>query len=136
MHGPLLLSLLLRHRAHALTDAVLTLGLLILAAGDSGADGLAPDPRVSAAGAGDGHDHAPASDKRGGAHACRDLGQGGRPWRRESGAVVTFRTKGPVISRLVELRPGPLQMAQASLKLLLQQVVEVGPSAFFCAHSL
>ena len=62
MYGALLLSLLLGHRAHALTDALLTLGLLILAACDGGADRLSPDLRVSAAGAGDGHDHAPASD--------------------------------------------------------------------------
>jgi hypothetical protein len=129
-----LLSLLLRHRAHALTDAVL--GLLIFAACDSAADGLAPDPGVSAAGAGDGHDHAAAGDKRGCAQACPDLGQGERPGRRESGTLVAFRKKDPVIGRLLELRPGPLQVAQASLKLLPQQVVEVGPTAVFCAHSL
>src|SRR2546429_851796 len=123
IHGPRLLSLLLRHRAHALTDAVL--GLLSLAACDSAADGLAPDPRVSAAGAGDAHNRAPAGDKCGGPQACPNLGQGGRPRRRESGALFISRKKGPVIGGLLELRRGPLQMPQVSLKLLLQQVVEV-----------
>src|SRR5438132_8477471 len=112
MHGALLFSPLLRHRAHTLTDAVLTFGLLILAACDGGGDGLAPDPRVSAAGAGDGHDHAPASDKRRSPQACASLGQGGYGERRESGAVVASRNESPVIGRLLVLRPEPFADAQ------------------------
>jgi hypothetical protein len=131
-----LLCLLLRHCAHALTDAVLALGLLILAVRNGSADGLAPDLRVSAAGAGDGHDYAPASHKRGGDQAYRGLGQADCGQQRESGPVVGSCNEVPVIGGLVELRLGPLQMPNASLKFLLQQVVEVEPPPVFSGHLL
>jgi hypothetical protein len=136
MHSSLLLSLLLRHCAHALTDAMLALGLLILAVRNGSGDGLAPDLRVSAAGAGDGHDHAPASDKGGGDQAYRGLGQGRSGQRGESGPIAGFRKEGPVTGRLVELHPGSLQMPNASLKLPLQQDVEVALPPVFCGHLL
>src|SRR3989442_9291126 len=136
MSGALLLPLLLRHRAHALTDPPLTLGSLLLAACDGGADRLAPDPRVSAAGAGDGHHDAPASHQHGGPKSCGCLGHAGCGERRESGPPVTSRKEGLVIGGLVELWSGPLQMPDASLERLLQQVVEFRPPPFFCGHLL
>lgn len=136
MLGALLLSIQLRDRAHTVTDAALIRRPLILAIFDGSGDRLAPDRWIRAAGAGDGHGHASAADKRGGPQAGRHLDQGAGAERRDCEPAMVPINQSPVIGRLVELPPWPLQMPNASLKLLLQHVVEVEPPAVFCVHLL